>query len=300
MKFRGHETFAIRKGWLTKGLRNVIEKPDVFVSKEINPMDSLGIGSNMVKALRYWLQVTGLTSEPNSGRRNQSLTELGRVIYHNDRYIEEIGTLWLIHHALATNINEATSWYIFFNEFELAEFSEEDFAKKIKNYISMNHPEADNPSERVMSDDFKCIINTYYSKRNSSSDSEKENPEDNMECPLTELGLVEYSAVKKQERVFRKQSPKAEDIPELIVLAVILHRYGEMKEIRISSLQNDVCSIGKVFCLDTISLHNILYKLDSSGYLKVVRTAGLDVIRLMTNMTYMECVELYYQELNDR
>lgn len=300
MKFRGHETFAIRKGWLTKGLRNVINVPDVFVSKEVNPMDILGIGSNMVKALRYWLQVTGLTSEPNSGRRNQNLTKLGKIIYRNDRYIEEIGTLWLIHHALATNIDDATSWYIFFNEFDLSEFSEEDFAKRVKKYISMNHPESDIPSERAVSDDFKCIINTYCYKRNSSSDSEKENPEDNMECPLTELGLIEFSTVKHHERIFCKKSPKTEDIPELIVLAVILHRYGEMKEIRISSLQNDICSIGKVFCLDTISLHNILYKLDSLGYLKVVRTAGLDVIRLTTDMSYIECVELYYQELNDR
>ena len=89
MKFRGHETFAIRKGWLTKGMRNVDVFPDVFVSREVNPMDSLGIGSNMVKSLRYWLQATGLTIEPKSGRRNQQFTELGNIIYHNDRYFEE-------------------------------------------------------------------------------------------------------------------------------------------------------------------------------------------------------------------
>ena len=29
MKFRGHETFTIRKGWLNKGIKNVIAEPGV-------------------------------------------------------------------------------------------------------------------------------------------------------------------------------------------------------------------------------------------------------------------------------
>lgn len=30
MKFRAHETFFIRKGWITKGLKNVDIKKNVF------------------------------------------------------------------------------------------------------------------------------------------------------------------------------------------------------------------------------------------------------------------------------
>ena len=48
MKFRAHETFFIRKGWLSKGMKHVLRKPNVFVDKEENPMDALGIGSNML------------------------------------------------------------------------------------------------------------------------------------------------------------------------------------------------------------------------------------------------------------
>ena len=73
MKFRAHDTFFIRKGWLSKGMKYVHAKDDVFISKNENPMDVLGIGANMVKALRYWLQAVGLTEEPSSGRRTQSL-----------------------------------------------------------------------------------------------------------------------------------------------------------------------------------------------------------------------------------
>lgn len=55
MKFRAHETFFIRKGWLSKGMKAIKNDPMAFISKEKNPMDTLGIGSNMVKSLRYVL-----------------------------------------------------------------------------------------------------------------------------------------------------------------------------------------------------------------------------------------------------
>lgn len=96
MKFRAHDTFFIRKGWLSKGMRCVFNNPVVFISRDENPMDVLGLGANMVKALRYWLQAVGLTEEPPRGRRMQQFTRLGEIIYQHDTYIEELGTLCLL------------------------------------------------------------------------------------------------------------------------------------------------------------------------------------------------------------
>ena len=135
MKFRAHDTFFIRKGWLSKGMRNVLSHNDVFISRENNPMDVLGIGANMVKALRYWMVATGLTTEPNSGRRVQTPTKLGEIIYKNDPYFEEMGTLWLLHYQLVKCNEEATSWYYFFNEFSLNEFARDDFVTQINKYL---------------------------------------------------------------------------------------------------------------------------------------------------------------------
>ena len=133
MKFRGHETFYIRKGWLTKGMKYVKKMPDVFTSKEHNPMDTLGIGSNMVKSLRYWLTTVGVTEEVFKERKRvQQLTDLGEIIYEKDRYIEEMGTLQLIHYKLASNLDEATAWYYFFNDFNISEFTREDFIASLK------------------------------------------------------------------------------------------------------------------------------------------------------------------------
>lgn len=88
MKFRAHDTFFIRKGWLSKGMKAVHSKPDVFVSKDENPMDVLGIGSNMVKSLRYWLVATNLTEEAlQNKRRIQKFTEFGNQVFKNDRFM---------------------------------------------------------------------------------------------------------------------------------------------------------------------------------------------------------------------
>ena len=118
MKFRAHDTFFIRKGWLSKGMKAVHNCPDLFVSKKENPMDVLGLGANMVKALRYWLPAVGLTEERVENRRRvQVFTPFGQCVFTHDRYIEELGTLYLIHYQLAKNRVEATSWYFFFTEY---------------------------------------------------------------------------------------------------------------------------------------------------------------------------------------
>lgn len=295
MKFRAHETFHIRKGWLNKGLYNVINEPGVFLGDVGNPMDVMGIGSNMVKSLRYWLQAAGLTEEPTHGKRNQSLTELGQVIYDNDPFFEEIGSLWLVHYMIASNEEDATSWYLFFNEFDHTEFTEEDFYSRLRKYVKMIDPEK-MPADRAIYEDFRCVMGTYVKRTRSNGD--KSDPEDNMECPLTELGLIDTVSGSAKNKYYRKINPKIESIPELIALAIIIKNANEKKEIKISSILSDKKGLGKTMNLDTITLINILYKLDNLGYLKVVRTAGLDIIKLSTDMSFIDCVKKYYEELN--
>lgn len=281
MKFRAHDTFFIRKGWLNKGLRNVNINPGVFMGAIGNPMDVLGIGANMVKALRYWLQAVKLTTEPAAGRKEQTLTEFGNVIFSNDPYIEEIGTLWLLHYQLATNKEDATAWYYFFNEFKQTEFCKEDFVKQLTSYISMAGEEV---SERSLEDDYACIINTYVPR--IKSNPEKVQPENNIDCPFGELGLIDIS--NRKEKIYRKSTPKKDMIHPLILLAVIVDQAAGKNEIKISSIQNDVCNAGKVFNLDIITLTALLYKIELMGYIKVVRTAGLDVIQLTKNVSFIE------------
>lgn len=293
MRFRAHDTFFIRKGWLYKGMKNVIRDRTVFMGDNGNPMDILGIGANMVKSLRYWLQAVGLTEEPASGRKYQELTDFGRVIYENDKYIEEIGTLWFLHYKLVKNDLDATAWYYFFNEFNRTEFTRDDFVKQLNNYILMNGSEV---SERSLDDDFNCIMSTYVPRIKSNPG--KVHPESNIDCPFGELALVDIS--NKKAKTYKKSVPKLDSLPPLVVLAVIIDQaqIHENKEIKISSIQNDRCNAGKTFNLDIITLTSLLNRIEHMGYIKVNRTAGLDVIDIETDFDFLGCVREYYAAIN--
>jgi hypothetical protein len=291
-KFRAHDTFFIRKGWLNKGMRNVQNDPQVFMGVNGNPMDILGIGANMVKALRYWLQAVGLTEEPPAGRKVQNFTNFGTIVYENDPYFEEMGTLWLLHYKLATNKTEATAWYYFFNEFKLSEFTRDDFVVQLNNYIRINDDEV---SERSLEDDYNCIINTYVPR--IKSNPEKVQPESNIDCPLGELGLIDIA--NKKDKIYKKTTPKKDTLHPLILLAVIVNQASGQPEIKISAIQNNTCNAGKVFNLDIITLTNLLYKIELMGYIKVVRTAGLDVVRIEREIDFLECIREYYRAINN-
>ena len=298
MKFRAHDTFFIRKGWLSKGMKYVEQSQDVFISKEDNPMDVLGIGANMVKALRYWLQAVGLTEEPNKGKRVQNFTIFGKSIFENDRYIEEMGTLYLLHYKLATNREEATAWYYFFNEFSMSEFSKEDFVTALHNYITMSGESEDkgNKAIRSLSDDFACIINTYLSRYKLHQN--KIAPENNIDCPLGELGLLDI--LNREKRTYKKSVPAVSTFDPWVVLAVIVDQAGERSEIGLNELLVAPCNIGRVFNLDAITMLELLRKVEKTGEIKIIRTAGLDIIRINEQRTFQECVDVYYGRINEQ
>lgn len=294
MKFRAHDTFFIRKGWLSKGMRCVRKKPDVFVDRNENPMDVLGIGANMVKALRYWLQVTGITTEPDHGKRVQSFTAFGERIYNNDRYIEDLGTLFLLQYQLASNEKDATAWYFFFNEFSMSEFTKEDFVEALQKYIKMKE-DGCNYAIRSLNDDFTCIINTYLPRYKSSSTTVS--PESNIDCPFGELGLIDV--LNKRKKTYRKDTPSASSINPIVALAVIIDNACGKKEISLNDILSSPCNLGKVFNLDSITMLDVLYQIENQGMIKINRTAGLDVINILTDISFLECVDLYYEMMNE-
>jgi len=293
MRFRAHDTFYIRRGWLSKGIKNVQKDPTVFLGVNGNPMDILGIGANMVKALRYWLQAVGLTQESSVGRRIQTLTPLGEIVAQNDPYIEEIGTLWLLHYKLVTNRKEATAWYYFFNEFRLNEFTRDDFISQISHYIHLYGEEV---AEKSLKDDFNCLINTYLPRARISSG--QMHPESNIDCPFGELKLIDI--VYKKNKIYKKNTPRQDAIHPLILLSVILDQANNKNEIRISNIYSDQCNAGRVFNLDIITLTSLLYKIELLGYIKVERTAGLDIIRINTDLDFLGCIKKYYQSINNK
>ena len=62
--FARHETFHPRYGWLKKGFDAAMEDGSVFHRKDATTR--LGVGKNMVRAIRYWcLAYKILDEQPN-------------------------------------------------------------------------------------------------------------------------------------------------------------------------------------------------------------------------------------------
>jgi len=298
MKFKAHQSFFIRKGWLSKGLKGVKHNAALLMpSNSKDAMDELGLGANQVVALRYWLQSTGLI-KMGPRNREHTITKLGKLVLERDPYIEEIGTLWALHCNLASAQAEAASWYFFFNEFKMNVFGKDDFTHAIERYIFLY-----NDKKKValtsLDADFSCILNTYIPHDRTSGRASS--PESVIDSPLGELGLIDVE--NKTEKTYRKKPANLASLPSLLVLYAICEMrgdgpdgQGETAEIRLDTLLDGQCSPGRVFNLDSVGLLTKLYELENDGWLRINRTAGLDVIRLASSdMDGVSCLGSYYE-----
>ena len=274
IKIRGHESFYIRDGWIRKGVMAITENPYIL-SNIYEAIDILGVGSAMVKSIRYWLQAIGLTEEKRGikSKRYQELTEgFGKVIFEKDQYFEDLGTLYLLHYKLATNKELATSWNLFFNSIKATEMTKYHIEEVLKQLILNIDPQYI-VSERSLSDDCNCILKTYFAEKDDF-----DNPEDNMICPFSDLGLIKKININGREEVIYKTIPDKNKLDRLIVLYVIIDNLGEKTSTTIKSLIEDENNIGKIFNLDKNSVNSYIDILENEGYLRVNRTAGLNTI----------------------
>jgi len=93
--FGRHETFPLRFGWLTKGHQAWCENPDIFEQDDATV--TLGVGKNMVSAIKYWMLATQIVHHDKTVFRP---AELGSKIFDEvgwDPYLEDDATCpaWL-------------------------------------------------------------------------------------------------------------------------------------------------------------------------------------------------------------
>lgn len=291
IKVKGHESFYIREGWLRKGVVG-IEKYEYLLSEPLKAVDELGVGANMVKSIRYWLQVVNLSNETRgeNSKRRQNLTEgFGDIIFKNDPYFEDIGTLFLLHYKLASNKNLATSWFVFFNKIEASEMTKDIMYKRVHDEI-LNIEPGLVVSEKSIIDDCNCILKTYVTDNDDFNE-----PEDNMICPFTELGLIKKYENKNKETIVEKLTPSKKKLDKLIVLYVINENLkNKSRSVSIKSLLEDENNIGKIFNLNKNSVNQYIDELVDEGYLTVTRTAGLNTIYLTEKADNI--LTIYYEK----
>jgi hypothetical protein len=300
MRFKAHQSFFVRKGWISKGLKAVLEDGSMLMpSSSKKAMDELGLGANQVVALRYWLQAMGLIKNKNGRKREHVLTTLGELVLRQDPYTEETGTLFALQCNLASAREEAAAWYFFFNEFRMNVFRREDFTRALEHYVFTYNDRKDVALASLESD-FNCIIGTYVPHDRTSGKAVS--PESVIDCPLGELGLVDVES--RSDRTYRKTPPNMNTLPATLVLYAIcsmrehLAEEGQplQAEIPLETLLNGPYSPGRVYNLDSVGLLDKLYELQNDDYLRINRTAGLDVVRILTDdLNKEECLRWYYE-----
>ena len=275
MKLKGHEKFPLREGWLNKGIRGVQKNAKVFTSND-GP-DILGVGTNMVKSIRYWMQSFMLIEE--NPKEGVALSGIGKLIEQYDLYLEDYFSLWILHSCIAKNDDRATVWYLFFNKCAAEEFKKDELFDVLKKELIV-YAGTDSFPDSSLKDDIDVLLN-MYGKNNSDDD-----PEDQNKSPFAVLGLV-----KKEKDVYYKQQPDIRKFNEKVVLYELALLLEGQDTVSIDTVFEVVKGI---YHLNRVTLNSILDRLENMGYVRVDRTAGLDVIYPVNVGKANEVIEEYY------
>lgn len=226
--FARHDTFHFRDGWITKGLELVSNGQ----LKDKDAHHSVGVGINMLKSIKHWLEAANLLN-----LESNNLTDLGKYIYENDKYLEDNATLWMIHYQLATNIKLSPVWFYIFNQNqESAGFEIGATENSILKYFSkLNNSKI---SINSIIKDLRCLVKTYI--------TDKSNNDYDLSCPLSELNLMHSLS---KDNLFELNYGKKDSLPLEIFLYCLINFASTDSDVEIGRLRFNANSPGRIFCL---------------------------------------------------
>lgn len=189
-RFAGHETFTLRYGWLKKAVDATSERQDIF--HQDDALVTLGVGKNMVRAIRHWGLMTAVLEENTDIPNNRGCfvrpSRLGNLLFGPrglDPFLEDGGTLWLIHWQLAAMPDGPTTWFWVFNHFAEAEFTKARLITDLKTLADQAGWKR--IADRSLRRDIDCFLRTYVPSKTSRTVV----LEETLDCPLAELGLIQ-------------------------------------------------------------------------------------------------------------
>lgn len=195
--FGRHETFPLRYSWLTKAYQEVTADCHVFESNDSTV--KLGVGKNMVSAIRYWSLAAGIIKKSEDDDGGYEATELGKIIFDEangfDPYLEDEATLWLLHWQLASNTELATGIYWLFNRYHKPEFSSADALEALEDFAT--HNLSANYSKNTLKNDVNVILRMYT----DAPLKNKTSIDDVLDAPFLALQLVSLLSDNKTHRL---------------------------------------------------------------------------------------------------
>lgn len=288
-RVKGHGSFILRDGWINKALSEIVKDGNERVFTADDATDIFGIGSNMVTALRYWMQSFNLLDDKKASK-GAFLSELGELVYEYDRYLEDIFTIWILHSNIARNYDKASLIHDYFNDDRIQTISKDQLTTVfVKKWAEFNLPEKSIESDVV-------ILFNMYAKTKVNDD-----PEDKIVSPLTELGLIQVNG-----ESYSKVQPDLRIIPDEVILYelsnIFEYEYAkkeksdDKRSISIERASAGLYSLGSIYNLSKVSVNQLLNRLQNLNYITVDRTAGLDVIYDEGISKPMDIIREYYTQ----
>lgn len=281
VKMKRHESFSIREGWLVKGIKAIINNPRVFSSQ--NATELLGIGTNMVKSLKYWLIASKIIDDSS---KDIQLSEFGELLNNYDEYLDDDFSWWMIHIMMSLNIEKFYTLNIFLNKCTMQNFSKDDLFNTISKIFYAKNMIF---NEKILADEINMIIKTYC------VDEKIDNPENNFACPLSNLGLIK----KNEKGLYERTKPSSKKLNYLIVYYLILNLMIETDSMSIDDLVNSDNGPFKILNLDKTLFNDYLDELRINKFIEINRTAGLNMVYIKKRLTIQEIFAEYFDGGHD-
>lgn len=300
--FARHETFHPRWGWVRKAFVAADNFPKVFTSEDATL--TLGVGKNMVRAIRFWGHAFRALAEQTDPDRPRMTTShpsnVGDAIFGPDGwdpFTEDIGTLWLLHWLLLAPRSHVPVWWTAFAEFGAVEFSQAQLVDFVTDQVESVSAWPYPPHPSSIEKDVSCLLRTYA----SSTDTGRRQPFDDLvDCPMRELGLIR--CVDPSARRFRFAIGPKPTLPAEVVLfacADFLARSdAQARTAVISRLANEPGAPGRVFKLSEAEMVAALELLaGDDGIVALARPTGAAQIVLNDEPASVadQALERYYR-----
>lgn len=274
--FARHETFHPRYGWLKKGFDAAVAAPDIFLQPDATT--KLGVGKNMVRAIRYWCTAYKVLQESpnseNSRLRDCHGTPFGECLLGEDGwdpYLEDRGSLWLLHWQLLRSPCTAPAWFAVFNRFRGSDFTDETLANQLQLFCD-SHPEWGPVAKNSLVKDARCLLRMY-----ASVTTGRDLVEDTIDSPFIDLELIRVLQGTRRHYTLNV-GPKRSLPGAILAYACVdfaVQREASARLTTITRLTHAPGSPGRAFQLTESALTELLERyVSSSSGLRLTQAAG--------------------------
>jgi len=303
-RISGHESFPCRYTWLPKVVRGLRRNPRLFADED-QAMVELGLGKNMVHSARFWAQSCGIT---HSNRVGYTLTQFGNNLLSDngfDPFLEDIRTLWLIHWQISTvKENPLLAWDFLLNMYHEPELVPSHILKSLEKEATKKN---DVFSQVTLDQHLKTFIHTYFPTQGRKVDVQ----EDNLDCPLVELELIqkvgereiEHDGGKsKHETIYLFRRDEKPDITPAL-FAYCLNDFWQKRHhtedtIPLSEVAHGYGSPGRVFKLseDDIRMRVESLASETKGFFRYFESMQLQQVRRQGEKDNISLIKDIYAE----